>query len=422
MKIPNSHSFRSTWRSLAATLIVASLAIGCGGGGGGGGSIGSGIGIGGNSGVDTGGTGAAAPLSFSAGRIAGFGSIIVNGVRFDDATARVIDDDGVAHVRGELKLGMQTQVQAGPVTTDAAGVATAKATTIEFGSQVRGLVQVVDAAGATLVVLGQRIKVDAATLFDGFSGGIGSVATGNWVEVYAFFDYTTATYTATRIELKTSLVDYKVVGVVSALNTDAKTFVIGSATVGYANVPAVALQALANGVVVRVHLQKVQQGTTWIATTLASDAPAVPEGAQTEVEGFITDFAGAGRFKVGGVAVDASAPGVVFKSGSAAQLANGVRVEIEGTTRAGVLAVTRIDVKGSGGGDNQQFELHGAIESVNLSAQSFVLRGTTVTYDSGTRFDDGTAASLVVGALVEVKGVLSPAGNQLVAARIKFEH
>lgn len=407
MKTSSPHSFLSAWRSLAATLVGASLAVGCGGGG--------------SSGVDTGGTGAAAPLSFSAGRIAGFGSIIVNGVRFDDATAQVVDDDGIAHSRGELKLGMQTQVQAGPVTTDAAGVATAKAKTIEFGSQVRGTVEAVDAAGATLVVLGQRIKVDAATLFDGFSGGIGSVAPGNEIEIYAFFDHTTATYTATRIELKPSLADYKVVGVVSALNTGAKTFSIGSTMIGYANVPAAALQALANGVTVRVHLRKVQQSATWIATTLASDAPAVPEGAQTEVEGFITDFAGAGSFKVGGVAVDASAPGLVFKSGNAAQLANGVRVEVEGPTRAGVLAATRIDVKSSGGGD-QQFELHGAIESVNLSAQSFVLRGATVTYGSGTRFDDGTPAKLAVGALVEVKGVLSTTGNQLVAARIKFEH
>ena len=405
MQTLNPNFQRHAWRSLATALVGAALAVGCGGGGS------SGLG------VDTGGTGAAA-LSFSAGRIAGFGSIIVNGVRFDDAAARVVDDDGVGHDRGDLKLGMQTRVQAGPVTTDAAGVPAAKATAIEFGSQVRGPVQAIDVAGATLVVLGQSIKVDAATVFDGFASGIRSVAAGNLVEVYAFFDKATSTYTATRIELKASLVDYKVVGVVAALNTGAKTFSIGSATIGYGSVPAAALPALADGVVVRVHLQKAQQGTTWIATTLASD---VPEGAETEIEGFITDFTGSNRFKVGGVAVDASAPGVVFKSGSAAQLANGVRVEIEGVTRAGVLTASRVDVKTSGGGD-QQFELHGAVEAVNRSAQSFVLRGTTVTYGSGTRFDDGTAANLAVDAAVEARGMLSATGNQLVAARIKFEH
>ena len=412
MKISSPYSLRSAWRSLAATLVGASLAVGCGGGGGGG--------SGSSLGVDTGGTGAAA-LSFSAGRIAGFGSIIVNSVRFDDSTAEVVDDDGTTHDRGDLKLGMQTQVQAGPLSTDTAGVTTAKANKIEFGSQVRGPVQVVDAAGATLVVLGQSIKVDAATLFDGFTGGMSGVAVGNEVEVYAFFDRTTATYTATRIELKSNLADYKVVGVVSALNTSAKTFSIGSVTIGYASVLPAPLSALTNGVVVRVHLQKAQQGTTWIAMRLESDAPAVPEGAQTEVEGFITDFDGTGRFKIGGVVVDASVPGVVFKSGSAAQLANGVRVEVEGTTRANVLTAVRIDVKSSGGGD-QQFELHGAIDLANQSTRSFVLRGTTVTYGDGTRFDNGTAVNLVKDAKVEVKGVLSITGNQLVAARIKFEH
>ena len=401
MKTPSPHSLRSPWRWLAATLVCASLAVSCGGG------------------VDTGGTGA---QSFSAGRIAGFGSIIVNGVRFDDSTPGiVVDDDGVTHDRADLKLGMQTQVQAGPLSTDAAGTTIAKATKIEFGSQVRGPVQAVDAAGATLVVLGQSIKVDVATLFDGFTGGMGSVAVGNAVEVYAFFDRTTATYTATRIELKSSLADYKVVGVVSALNTSAKTFSIGSATIGYAGVPAAQLPALANGVVVRVRLQKAQQGTTWIAKRLELNAPAVPEGAQTEVEGFITDFDGTGRFKIGGVAVDASAPGVVFKNGSAVELANGVRVEVEGITAAGILTAVRIDVKRSEGGD-QQFELHGEIESVNQSTRSFVLRGTTVTYVDRKAFDNGTEADLVKNAKVEVKGVLSITGNQLVATRIKFEH
>ena len=410
MKTPDIPFLRGAWRSLAAALVGASLAVGCGGGGGGS-----------SVGVDTGGTGATV---FSAGRISGFGSIIVNGVRFDDSTARVVvdDDDGAAHDRGDLKLGMQARVQAGPVTTDAAGVAAAKATAIEFGSQIRGPVQAIDAAGATLVVLGQSVRVDAATVFDGFAAGLGSVRVGDPVEVYAFFDKATATYTATRIELKASLADYKVVGAVAALDMAARTCTIGGVTLSYAALPMSALPALANGVVVRARLQKAPQGATLIAAALVSDdAPAVPDGTETEVEGFITDFTGTGRFKVGGVTVDAGAPGVVFKSGSAAQLANGVRVEVEGVTRAGVLAAARIDVKTSGGGD-QQFELHGAIESVNLSAQSFVLRGTTVTYGIGTRFDDGTAASLAVGAAVEVKGALSATGNQLVAARIKFEH
>ena len=57
-----------------------------------------------------------------------------------------------------------------------------------------------------------------------------------------------------------------------------------------------------------------------------------------------------------------------------------------------------------------------------MARRGFVLRGSTVTYGSGTRFDDGAAANLTPGAMVEVKGALSTTANQLVAARIKFEH
>jgi hypothetical protein len=137
------------------------------------------------------------------------------------------------------------------------------------------------------------------------------------------------------------------------------------------------------------------------------------------LEGFITDFVSTSNFKVGGVAVNASGSGVVFKNGTAAQLANGVRIEVEGVTRAGVLAASQIEVKTKGGGD-QEFQLFGAIESANAASQSFVLRGVTVTYSASTRIDNGSATNLVVGASVEVRGVLSGNGNQLVAARIKF--
>ena len=406
MKTSASFTFHGAWRSLTSALLAASLAAGCGGGGGG------------IAGVDTGGTGTA--VSFSAGRIAGFGSIIVNGVRFDDSTARIVDDDGTAHPRSDLKLGMQTAVQAGPVTTDAAtGVASSQATTIKFASQIRGPVQTLDVVAGTLTVLGQTVKVDAATVFDG-AVGLGGLGVANLVEVYAFFDAATASYTATRIELKANLADFKLVGPVAALNTAAKTFTIGGATISYAGVPATALPPLSNGLVVRVHVQTVRQGTVWVATSLAADAPAVADGAETEVEGFVTDFTSAASFKVGGVAVNAAGPGVTFKSGSAAQLANGVRVEVEGVTRAGVLAAASVDVKTSGGGD-QQFELHGAIESVNAAARSFVLRGETVSYDGATRFDDGTAAGLAIGVSVEVKGVLAAGGTRLAATRIKFD-
>ncbi len=402
--LPYSISFHlpKLWKPLASVLTAAALAVGCGGGGG----------------VDTGGTGTT--TAFSSGRISGFGSIIVNGIRFDDSTARVLDDDGVEHVRGDLKLGMVTDVIAGAVTVDAAsGLSNSKATEIRYGSEIKGPVQALNAAAGTLTVIGQSVKVDAATVFEDLPTGLSSVQLGNLLEVYGFLDLSTGSYTATRIERKASLLSYKVVGTISALDTTAKTFSLGGITVNYSSLAASGVPALNNGVEVRASLQTISRGAVWTATALSVNAPVVAEGAQTELEGFITDFVSISNFKVAGVVVNAGGSGVLFKNGTATQLANGVAVEVEGITRAGVLTANQVDVKTKGGG-GQEFQLFGAIESANAVRQSFVLRGITVTYSDGTRIDNGSAANLVVGAPVEVRGVLSASGGQLVATRIKF--
>jgi Domain of unknown function (DUF5666) len=390
------------WMPLASALAAAVLAVGCGGGGG----------------VDTGGTGTT--TAFSSGRISGFGSIIVNGIRFDDSTARVFDDDGVEHGRGDLKLGMVTGVNAGAVTVDTStGLSNSKATEIRYGSEIKGPVQALNVAAGTLTVIGQSVKVDAATVFEDLPTGLAGVQVGNLLEVYGFLDRSTGSYTATRIERKLSLLSYKVVGTVSGLDTAAKTFALGGITVNYSSLAAGGLPALSNGVDVRASLQTIPRGNVWTATALSGNTPVVADGAQTELEGYITDFVSTSNFKVAGVTINASASGLVFKNGNAAQLANGVAIEVEGITRAGVLAASQIEVKTKGGG-GQEFQLFGAIESVNAATQSFVLRGITVSYSASTRIDNGSATNLVVGASVEVRGALSASGNQLVAARIKF--
>lgn len=401
------NSIRSLMRAharlvLGSSLVAALVVTGCGGG------------------VDTGGTGTPGALSFSTGRIAGFGSVIVNGVRFDDSTAAVVDDDGTAHDRSELKLGMTVEVHGGPVVTDAsAGTSTSTATNVKFGTAINGPVQAIDVAGSTLNVLGQSVKVDAATVFDGFANGLASVQAGNLVEVSALLDQTTGIYTATRIEFESALAEYRLRGVIANLDATAKTFTIGGATINYAGIPAAQMATVVNGALVRVKLQTAQQGSTWIATQVGSATVQIADQAEAEVEGFITEFVSLGNFKVQGITIDASGSNVVFANVTPAQLANGSRVEVEGVTAAGVLVARKVALKQSDGGD-QEFELHGLIESVDAAGQSFVLRGVVVTYASTTRFDNGSAANLVVGASVEVKGLLSGNGGGVAATRVKF--
>jgi hypothetical protein len=89
--------------------------------------------LGGCGGVDSGGTGTGASSTYASGPITGFGSIIVNGVRYDDIGASIEDDDGRVRSHDELGLGMRTEVIASAITT-AAGVASATASSIRVQS------------------------------------------------------------------------------------------------------------------------------------------------------------------------------------------------------------------------------------------------------------------------------------------------
>jgi len=270
-------------------------------------------------------------------------------------------------------------------------------------------------------VLGQTVVVDADTVFDGIDGGVAGVHVGHLLGVFALLDPATGVYTASRIELKTSASEYRLRGVVSRLDTSAKTFVIGQATISYAGLPAPDLPALANGSIARLKLATSLQGGLWIVSEGLAAAPAIADGTEAEIEGYVGNFASLASFRVNGTPVDASGAGVVFRKGSSSQLANGVGVEVEGTMHAGVLVAQSIEFKATGKpGHQEDIELKGSITAVNSARQSFVLRDTTVVYDAATAFDNGTPADLAAGANVEVNGVVGGNGTQVLATRIAF--
>jgi hypothetical protein len=411
MKAPETTTRASAWRRAWLVLLAAAwLAAGCGGG------------------VDTGGTGGAA-TTYSDGRISGFGSIIVNGVRFDDSSATVLDDEGVIHAEhADLKLGMVVQVQAGAVSTDSNGDPVSTATQIVFGSDIAGPVQSVDATGGTLTVLGQAVKVDANTVFAGVANGLGGLGQGDFVEVYGFLDQQTGVYLASRIAKLGSLAAFRVRGPIAAgsLDTLNKKFAVGAVTLSYANLDTAQLPVLQEGAVVRVKLQTAQVGGVWIATQVRSATERrPPDQARDEVEGFITDFHSTADFKVDGVPVDAS-QNPVFRNGNASALSNGTRVQVDGRMSGGVLVATQIAIGNAGGNSgghgDLQFQLHGPVTTPDANAHTFMLRGVTVHYDASTEFDQGTSADLQPGAQVDVTAALIVGTGDLQASKIRFKH
>ena len=381
-------------RPICAWLIALALAA-CGGG------------------VDSGGTGRA---SFTSGQITGFGSVIVEGVHFDDSGASVTDADGTLRSRDDLRLGMTTEIRASGVSTDATGTSIAVASSIAFGSEILGRIDAIDRATSRLTVLGQLVDVNSTTVFDdaSVSGGLPALALGDVVEVYALIDAASGRYTATRIERKSGVTVYRLRGVVSQLDTAAKAFNIGAARISYAGVAAPAL--LANGSFLRVRLQALQVSGVWLVVALADSVPRPRDMDDVRLEGIISAFTSSTLFSVNGVAVDARG------ANPPAGLALGVRVEVEGTGNGTAVVATQIKIRTPGDVAGQDFELRGAITSVDAVALSFVLRGVTVGYSiATTEFRDGTAANLRAGVNVEARGRLSADGTRLLAERITFK-
>jgi hypothetical protein len=370
--------------------------------------------------------------SYSQGPISGFGSVIVNGVRWDDSAAAVSDDEGGPHRADELKLGMMVEID-GASHDQANG--TGKAMAIRFGSEMLGPIASIDVANSSMVILGVTVEVTSSTVFDAsITGGLAGLAKDEVVEVHGLFDAANNSVVATRVEPEASAISYRLRGVVSALDTTAKTFKMGTQTVSYASLPALPAW-VANGVQAKARLQTAQVVGAWVATRLMPIGISLHGTPDAHIEGAITTFASTTAFAVNGLKVDASK--ATFPDGTAG-LALGVRVEVKGAVVDGVLVaeVVKIDDdRHVGGGMNpggmnpgggmpkipRQFELHGLIGSLDTTAKTFVLRGMTVNYAGTVNFVGGDASALVNGAKLEVKGTLAKDMTHIDAVLIVFE-
>ena len=353
------------------------------------------------------------------GTITGFGSIIVNGIRFDDSSAQVVDDDGQQHSSNDLKLGMNVEVESGDIDR---GTSSAKASRVRFGAAIVGPVSAISAGTTpkTLTVLDQIVEVGAKTVFDDLPNGFDSIKVGDVLEVHALLDTASGHYLAKRIEPEPGATVFKLRGVVANLDTTAKTFMIGGALIdfsGVTNPPS----TLANGQNVRVRLQTAKNSAgAWVAIAIQAEEREMEDQDEAEVRGTITDFTSTTSFSVNGLPVDASK--AKFPDGTAG-IQKGAQVEVEGAIVNGVLVATKVELEDEN--ENEDLnpnELHGAISALDTQAKTFVVRGVTVHYTSGTTvFKDGVEADLANGKQVEVKGSLSSDGTRVEAASIEFE-
>lgn len=350
-----------------------------------------------------GGTGATSG-DVSRGQITGFGSIFVNGVRFE-TTNSDITLDGVAGAESDLRLGMIVTVN-GTINTD--GI-TGTADSVSVEEAITGLVQNNDGVN-TLTVLNHTVELPSNVRFDGVNDITGITAMVDFVEVSGYVTGD-GLISATRVELLGSgETESEIFGFVTNLNTGANTFDIGPGlTVNYAAAELSGFDgnALANGLYVEVEgVFDIGSGVL-TASSVENAVISDTDVGEIEVEGFVTSVISSTSFVLGDVTVQTDLL-TDFEGGAADEITQGMFLEVEGALENGILMATEVKF-------DDEIRIEGQVDSV--AASSFTLAGMpglTIETDSLTDFNPGFP---VVTDNVRVRGYPLDA-NTIMARRV----
>lgn len=392
------------FRNFLAALACAAMAA-CGGGG----SAGSGAAGGGGGG---GGAAAADQNVVVTGAITGFGSVFVNGQRYDTSGA-VIRKDGEMITQQGLRVGQMVTVQG---RRDSSG--RGFASSIHQDDNLEGPISSIDTAAQTFVVLAHTVRITPETSFDDSITpmSIAGLAVGMQVEVSGMPN-ASGDIIATRIEKRQpGVTRLEILGRVSQLDTTARRFRIDNLVVDYsaATLSDLGSAGLANGQQVEVKGNSLNAAGELQATRVElrnTERHDSSSAFRREVEGLITRFVSATDFDVAGRAVTTTAS-TVYEGGTAADLALNVKVEAEGSINdSGVLVAVKVEFKRSGNAG-----VEARVDAVNADAAgtggTITVLGVTVTIDMNTRVEDKSDAriemfrvnNIAVGDYVRVRG------------------
>jgi Domain of unknown function (DUF5666) len=256
------------------------------------------------------------------GPISGFGSVVINGVHYDESGAR-ITLDGAGAGSGALRLGMVADVQG----TRAADGLTGVAQSIDIWSIAQGVVS--DVGAGRFTVMGMTIALRSSTFVD-----IAGPSVGQKVVVWGLqADASGSQWVATRVDGASgdrSVVTGSVVG-----SGDGRS-------INGVRLTGDRAQELSGGVIYRVEgewhadEQELEVSSARRVDVRRDTSP----GKVVEIEGVVTSPLSGGFFTLGSVRVDASAV-----AGAAAALRVGQEIEVYGRWQGSVLVASKLETE-----------------------------------------------------------------------------
>ncbi|MEM9322912.1 MAG: DUF5666 domain-containing protein [Pseudomonadota bacterium] len=361
------------------------------------------------------------------GPISNFGSVVVNGVRYDTSAATFTVDD-MPGTEADLAVG-QVVIVKGSI--DADGV-NGTADEVIYDDALEGPISAIDIGAGTITVLGQTVIIDAGTSFDDdfLVGGIEGLQVNDVIEVSGFVT-SDGSIIATRIELDDDNDEFERKGIVESLDTSALTFNLGSLVVDYS---AAVLEDFPSGDIADGNLVEAE-GTIdpndagrLIASKIEFEDPLgeFDTDDDVELEGLVTRFVSETDFDVNGIPVTTDGD-TEFENGAAADIGLDVRIEVEGEfTAGGTLLADEIDFR-----LDEDTTIEATVDAVDETAGTLTVLGISITTDALTRFEDQSSladdlplnlSDINVGDYLEIEGVESPANSdRVVATRIERE-
>ncbi|RJG48124.1 DUF5666 domain-containing protein [Motilimonas pumila] len=339
-----------------------------------------------------GGTGVsvASPDVSVVGPVTAFGSVYVNGVRFDTNNSNFFIN-GLASSEDALNLGMVVRIE-GEVKSDGTGTATE----IHFDGELEGPVTEaaqVDPNEANLIrlsVLGVKVNISSATHFNALSydtlqQDLSIITAGSLVEVsgqydadgvlqasYIKFDDDVFSANETEVEIRGKLIASNDGNDTWLLAAGGKEFVLDTTGVdssdyqtGQMVLIEGALTALNSNIILVSEIELVDLG----------------EDSDIEIQGLITELTSQTDFIVDGIHVNASEAERDYQE----DLQLNSQVEVEGTISSGVLIAS--DVEYIDGPNFDEYEIMAFVSSVDAEQQSIALdiNGDTFSFNTNNR-------------------------------------
>ena len=358
---------------------------------------------------------------YAQGTITGFGSIFVNGVKYETDTATIEINEQSA-IEGDLKLGMIVTVGADLNKDGLSG--TADSVVVDY--ILRGPVAVATAPDSDNIVrqveiFGFTVSLNRNdTVFEGTS--FDTVAPGDMVEVSGFLTAASGIQ-ATRLQrtgaVNPGVSEVELSGTVSNYTTDV-SFTLGPITVMLDENTEISGAPLADGQSVEVEGVVLAGLITVRATEVEPEDDSLPDDAEdVEIEGIVTEFSSIASFKVSSITVNAA--NAEFEPATLVNTLNiDNRVEVEGNIQNDVLIAEK--VKGRSG----SVRLEAFVQSVSggqvileLATGQFVTIDTnasTIFKDDRDEVSNFGLGNLMIGDYVMIR---ADQINSIVATEIK---